>query len=132
MKFYLAGPMRGHYRYNMFYFDDVAACLRRLGATVVSPVDMDRKEGMGPEQWDEEQCWDIPPPNMDPAATMIRDLCAIAECDAVVLLDGYERSRGVACERAFAAFLNKPCLTETQAWAELSKELLRETADPRS
>jgi hypothetical protein len=40
------------------------------------------------------------------------DLKAVADCDAIFLLDGWQKSSGVKVELALAEFLNKEVLTQ--------------------
>ena len=107
MKIYLAGPMRGIKMYNHPAFDRAAAILRAEGHEVFSPAEHDR------ELWP-----DLDWPNMtgdmaqdgitprDMRDVIGADLSWIAQqAEAIALLPGWERSRGVKAERALADFL---------------------------
>lgn len=102
---YLAGPMRGYPKFNFPAFDAQAAILRRLGFTVVSPADIDREEGFNPSVG-------LPEGEEETFArqAIIRDVEAICKLDAVVVLPGWEKSRGSAVEVATARFLGIPVL----------------------
>lgn len=93
MRIYVAGPMRGYPQHNFPAFDEAAARLRQLGHDVVNPADLDRAVGFdGHGEFDE---------SLVPGA-LRRDVAAIATCDAVALLPGWQRSQGVALELAVA------------------------------
>lgn len=100
---YLAGPMRARPFYNAPAFDKAAATLRSRGYEVLNPVDFDRESyqvdftlyPLGTEE--------IPglPPLPD---LLLRDLEYVSLCSAIVLLPGYENSKGARTEKAFAEF----------------------------
>jgi len=97
VRIYLAGPMRGYPEYNFPTFDYAAKRLRQAGHEVVSPAELDRAVGV------HEFTTLLPPGFMRGA--MKRDLPAICDCDAIVLLPGWERSSGVGVEKYLADFL---------------------------
>lgn len=100
---YIAGPMRGLPQSNFPAFDRAATILRENEFEVYSPAEHDRQMGYDGERWFdgsdtvsyEDQCemisWDL--------ATIIW------ACDAIVLLPGWEKSKGAAVEKALADFL---------------------------
>ena len=92
-RIYIAGPMRGHANYNYPAFNAAAKRLRRLQYEVVNPAEV--SEGFGnPEQL-----------AADPALlerVMRREISKLAECDAIYLLPGWERSHGARRELAAA------------------------------
>lgn len=88
---YLAGPMRGKPDLNRAAFAEAAARLRGLGLTVFSPAEAD-------EQSD----------NSDIRAVFRRDVDALLGCDMVVMLPGWEQSRGAVAERALAKAVGMP------------------------
>lgn len=90
MRVYLAGPMRGVEKYNFPTFHLVAAALRAQGWEVISPAEMDMSYG-SPE---------LAEANMTDA--MRRDLGALLSCDGLVLLPGWEASRGAVVEKLVA------------------------------
>jgi nucleoside 2-deoxyribosyltransferase len=89
VKVYLAGPMRGYPGHNHPAFHDAAAALRAAGHEVFSP----------PEH---------SPADPDEANAQIRSLLGAdlawitATAEAVVLLPGWERSKGALAEAATA------------------------------
>lgn len=93
---YIAGPMRGIPLYNFPAFDAAAAILADQ-FDVVNPAQLDRDAGVNE--------------HTDPLSegfmrdAMRRDLSAICDCDAILLLEGWERSSGVAVELALARLL---------------------------
>ena len=100
---YIAGPMRGYENYNFDAFDDAKLDVEELGYHAVSPADMDRLyEGWctyPPKGWS--------PSDVDKQRMIDRDLAAIAGCDAIYLLRGWEHSSGAAVEKTYAEFLGK-------------------------
>ena len=98
MKLYLAGPMRGFPLNNFPAFDREAARLRADGYEVVNPAELDRAAGFN------EAATECTPEFLRGA--IMRDLNAIAECDGIALMAGWQNSRGARCEKAFAEFLD--------------------------
>ncbi len=106
MKIYIAGPMTGLPLYNFPAFDAAAEKLRQRGHRVINPADLDRAAGIT------ANTAPLPPGFMREA--MRRDLNAICDCDAIALLPGWQKSKGVAVEMALARFLGLEILdTET-------------------
>lgn len=107
MNIYLAGPMRGIPAYNHPAFDAAAALLRAEGHTVFSPAEHDRDlfpEFDWPNMTGDMTVDGFSAPNM--REVIRNDLVWIANnADAIALLPGWERSRGVKVERALADFL---------------------------
>lgn len=105
--YYLAGPMRARPYYNAVAFANAAADLRRKYPLTkfISPSEMDQAEGINLS--------DAPTgtevlPGLNLALIMLHDLEAIAFCDGVIVLPGWEFSSGAAVEVAFAKFLSIP------------------------
>jgi nucleoside 2-deoxyribosyltransferase len=92
MKLYLAGPMRGLPQYNYPAFHAAAKQLRGAGFEVFDPADLTFP-------WDEEG-------SRKAMGVELAWICA--EADAVVLLNGWEKSLGAAAEIATAAALGLP------------------------
>lgn len=103
-RLYLAGPMRDYPSYNFPAFDAAAARLRAAGYSVVSPAEMDRDLGFDPDVDEADDAF------VDGA--LRRDVRAIAGCDAVALLDGWQASQGVAVELQVARALGLDLLDE--------------------
>lgn len=99
MILYLAGPMRGYKDLNFSAFDDAASKLRAVGYDVMSPVEMDRREGV-----DAEFVSVLAPEQKDKLRKdfLLRDVAAICSCDGVALLPGWSNSKGAIAENAFA------------------------------
>ena len=107
MKIYLAGPMRGIKAYNHPAFDRAAVILRAEGHDVFSPAEHDRAAR---PDLDWTSCTgDMAQDGLTPKdmRTVIgADLAWISQhAEAIALLPGWERSRGVRVERALADFL---------------------------
>lgn len=88
--------MRGYPQWNFPAFDAAAALLVRMGLEPISPAEMDRLSGFDetdPETTVTEEQYGL---------MMSRDYIAIALCDALALLPGWEQSEGAKLERAFA------------------------------
>ncbi len=120
---YIAGPMRGIYRMNFPAFDTARDKFIALGWNVVSPADLDRAAGINENipMTDEQLsglCRDF----------MRRDLNAIIDqCDAIALLPGWRKSRGVSVEMALGAFIGLEVYDATTG--ELFSESVHEEAD---
>lgn len=108
MKIYLAGPMRGYPEFNAQAFRDGAAQLRSAGHEVFSPLDHDEQQGFdfsGTAGSDE----DLVSLGFDLRSALGADLAWIcAEADMVMVLPGWEDSRGARAEVAVAQALGLP------------------------
>lgn len=95
-KIYIAGPMTGHPELNFPAFHAAAADYRARGAFVINPAEI----------------------NADPTAEwadcMRADIAALVTCDTIVLLDGYEKSKGATLELTIAQALGM-----TVVWPEI-------------
>ncbi len=91
MTIYIAGPMTGLPDHNAPAFDAAERELLSMGHTVISPAYMLR-------------CF----PDDSLRQHFARDCQAICNADTVVLIDGWERSKGVAVEIALAGYLGIP------------------------
>ena len=94
MRVYLAGPMTGLPAHNAPAFDAAELALCEQGYEVISPVAMLRIFAHDTLR-----------------QHFSRDCQAICEADCVVVLDGWERSKGVAVEIALAEYLGIPVRT---------------------
>ena len=90
---YVSGPMTGLPGHNMAAFDRAAELLRAHGWAVYSPASNDRAAGFDGSET---------PTGAALAALWRWDLARIAECDAIFLLKGWERSDGARLELAAA------------------------------
>ena len=107
MRIYLAGPMRGIKAYNHPAFDRAAAMLRAEGHEVFSPAEHDR-ESMPEFDWPnltgDPETDGIPPKAL--REVILADLVWICQnADAMALLPGWQKSRGVSVEKPLADFI---------------------------
>lgn len=93
MIFYISGPMRGLPNLNFAAFDSAKAKLVALGHSVVSPADLDRELG---------KCHAAEGYARRDANAMIN------KCDAILLLPGWEKSRGAVAEFFLARWCEYP------------------------
>ena len=93
MKIYIAGPMRNIKDFNFPAFFDAERQLRSHGHEVYNPARAD----LDADAFD---------PTTDKAESMRhymrRDLPAVLDCDIVVMLDGWQDSKGARLERRVA------------------------------
>lgn len=87
MKLYVAGPMTGLPELNFPEFERVATALRAQGYEVISP---------------HEVC---PDKSMAWCDAMKRDIVVLLDCDGLVRLEGWEKSKGASLEHYIAAEL---------------------------
>lgn len=87
MRIYVSGPMTGKPALNFPAFNAAAAELRALGIDVVNPAELNPDPG---KSW--REC-------------MAVDIKALVDCDAILLLDGWQLSRGAALEHHIAVCL---------------------------
>lgn len=82
---YLSGPMKGYENSNFPAFHATAAALRARGLEVVNPAEIN-VTGAGPDQPEfYNQC-------------LRADLKAMMDCQAIALMQGWERSNGANLE----------------------------------
>ena len=93
MKVYIAGPMTGLPQNNFPAFDAAAAVLRAQGHEVISPAELDDPE-------DRELALNDQPATKTWGDFLARDVKLIADAgiEAIVLLPGWEKSRGARLE----------------------------------
>ena len=97
---YLSGPMTGLPDNGYPAFEAAAERLRSQGVQVISPHEI-TPPGAGPWSWE---------------AHMRVDLAALLTADVIVMLPGWETSRGARLEKAVAEAIAMPVdysLTET-------------------
>ena len=98
MRVYLAGPMTGLPELNHPAFHTAATLLRARGIDVVNPAELVAQQGTA---WTD---------------CMRRDIPELCTCEAIVLLPGWQKSRGAKLERTIAAGLDmRAWLYETDA-----------------
>lgn len=103
-RIYIAGPMSGLPELNFPAFNAAAALYRARGATVINPAEINGGADepaacatMTAEQYAGH--W---------RACMRRDITELMTCDEVVMLPGWEKSRGATLERHNALALGMP------------------------
>jgi hypothetical protein len=107
MKIYLAGPMRNILNYNFPAFYAAEVKLLELGHKVCNPARVDNERG-----FDEKGKSTIL--EMEAAGLTLRDTLAFdlewicREAEAIVVLPGWENSRGATAEVATARALDIP------------------------
>jgi len=94
--FYIAGPMTGIEEYNFPAFDDARDMLHSHGYVAISPADMDRELGYFKDGTEAENL----------ANYMKRDLEQVAKADGILLIEGWEASRGANIELTVALICN--------------------------
>lgn len=98
---YLAGPMSGYEEYNFPAFFRAEEHLKELGFDVINPARIDQEElGFNPQV-----------DTVDAAflkEAVKRDLDGVIEADCLVLLQGWENSKGANAEIGVAKWLKKP------------------------
>jgi len=104
---YVAGPMRGILYFNFRAFDDVRDILVVEGHKVLSPADLDRERGFDPYTLPADHDWDKIPEGFDFEECVTADLQAVRDCDVIVLMTGWEKSKGARAELAVAEWLGK-------------------------
>lgn len=100
---YVSGPMTGMPGLNFDLFNQTTAEMRAAGYTVVNPAEIN------------------PDPKADWKDCMRADIRALMDCRGIVLLPGWENSRGARLELANAEALQFKVLTIAQFWAEHRK-----------
>lgn len=99
IKVYISGPMRGVPQFGFPMFDRARDWLTKMGYTVFSPADNDRETYPGIEDWPGFAEGQLAPGfHFDLHKAMAWDLARCAEVDALVLLPGWQQSKGAAHE----------------------------------
>jgi hypothetical protein len=103
--------MTGIPNYNFDAFDAKRDEIAAAGHIPVSPADLDR--AMGFEPTSELSVAGVPIDGAFLRFAIQRDVDAILQCDAIVMLEGWENSRGARGERAVAEWLGLPVYVST-------------------
>lgn len=124
MKLYTAGPMTGLPQFNFPAFDAMAASLRRAGHDVISPAELD-------DPADRAAALASPDGHMHGGHHMnktwgdflARDVKLIADdgIEGIVVLHGWEKSRGARLETFVAFLCDIPVFQWDAAYDELRK-----------
>lgn len=80
MKLYVSGPMSGLPDWNFPAFNAASEKVRALGYEAINPVDINPDPGT---PW--EMC-------------LRADIKALCDCDGIVMIDGWEKSKGAHLE----------------------------------
>ncbi len=99
---YIAGPMRGIRFYNFPAFFEAKDQLESKGYEVLCPASTDIEEGFDASKPEDELTTD------DLEKFIARDVQMVMDADGVVVLPGFEKSKGAIAEVAVARFLNRP------------------------
>lgn len=110
MRLYVAGPMSGIPHFNIPLFDQVATTLRLMGHEVINPAEEDpppvRAAALASEHGDPA---DLLPTGSTHGDLLARDVKLIADgIDGVVLLSGWDNSKGARLEVFTALTYDKP------------------------
>lgn len=106
MRIYLAGPMTGLPDYNFHAFQKGAATLRASGHDVFNPAENDLTNGFDPRGLAGHEAEQH---GFSLRHALKQDLSWICDhAEALVLLEGWERSKGVRAEMALAEALGIP------------------------
>ena len=105
-RFYLAGPMTGIPSFNFPAFKEAARVLRDRGLEVISPAEIDDPETHDAAMASPDGAMRSASPHGQTWGDFLsRDIKLVADvCTAVVLLPGWEKSRGARLE-AYVALL---------------------------
>lgn len=123
MRIYLAGPMRGIPQFNFPAFDEATERLRKDGHEVFSPAEWDRKVYGKRFAQDNQNGDEDAEKGFSIRRALAKDLewiCRYAE--AIVVLDGWEASAGVAAERAAAFAIGIPVYTIHEVLTSVSSD----------
>lgn len=101
---YLAGPMTGLPDFNAPAFRRCAETLRLCGWTVMSPVENDENDGLVLDGADGTETFDY-------RRAMAWDLKQVCECDCVIVMAGWEESKGCLLEVSVALEVGTPVYT---------------------
>lgn len=110
MTIYISGPMTGHPDLNFPLFNDVALALRMGGWDVINPAELCA---------DKNSAW---------SDCMRRDIEALMDCDSIVMLPGYEHSRGATLELHIARELGMTVYELSALMCELPRSIPRGSA----
>jgi hypothetical protein len=102
VRVYLAGPMRGYPGFNFAAFLEAADELRAAGHEVLSPAEHDLSGGFDPTGSGK---------SFDLRAAFRWDLEQVQSVEMVVVLPGWEKSKGASAEVAVAEVIGTPVYT---------------------
>lgn len=112
-RIYIAGPMRGYPDFNFQAFADMALRLRKIGCTVFSPHENDIKMYGDIFHSPTGYMRDLQDVGFDLRKSFTWDANTIInEVDAIVFLNGYEKSTGAMTEMAIGRLMGRELLDE--------------------
>ena len=113
MTVYIAGPMRGYVEYNFpeFYRAEKLLQTQYPGCKVYNPARMDNEAGFD-EKASGAECHGVAEDNL--RKWFPRDVEAIAKCDTIYLLEGWQSSTGATIEKQIAEMFGLTVMYETQ------------------
>lgn len=115
MRTYLSGPMSGIKDENFPAFKAAARALRLLGYEVVNPAEFDTDvDGLG-----ERSRW---------VKFLKADIKALMDCDGIVMLPGWESSKGAKLEHYNAVALDLVVMTLEEAVLQADERFMLEPA----
>lgn len=89
MRVYISGPVTGKENRNERLFEETARMLEKVGFETIVPTR-------------------IVPKTLDWNSAMVICMHALQHADIVVMLDGWEHSKGAVIEHSYAVFSGKP------------------------
>lgn len=102
-RIYIAGPMRGIKNFNFPAFDAARDQVVAVGWEAISPADLDREIGFDETAFPADYDWiDLRKIGFSIDDAIDRDVAAIKTCDAIYMLDGWQKSKGACAEKALA------------------------------
>jgi hypothetical protein len=122
-RLYTAGPMSGISQMNFPAFDALAYRLRKAGYEVISPAELDDPKSRLAALASLDGNLNISHPGVSWGMFLARDVELIADdgIEAVVVLPGWEKSRGARLETFVAnALCGLPIFTVGQSWGHLT------------
>lgn len=103
-RYYLAGPMSGHENFNRPRFNEIAAILRDQDFSVWNPAELE-VEGDDYNQY------------------MREGLSRLVECHALILIPGWETSKGTKIEIMLARILHMPIYLYGDELQEITRDI---------
>ena len=94
---FISGPMTGHEDFNYPLFHEVGRKLKAQGADFCSPAHHWTGRELAPPKPEDAESWEY---------YMRESLKMLLDCDHILMLPGWEESRGAKIERELAAILD--------------------------
>lgn len=113
MRIYISGPMTGQNDLNRKAFNTISAWLRKRGHFVINPHDLSPIFGSEESLRDSFECLyggksQVRMETAELARTvLLADFAAIRSCDAILLLENWDTSKGAKTELLHALSLGK-------------------------